>query len=94
MISARAHARILRTVAGRALDDARDAWKEARASPTEDTVRSAFRACVFAARALRRVAEVTSGEAVATLAAAERVDAAASTLRDQLVEVWAGPRPC
>ncbi len=79
--------RILRSAAARALDDARTAWKKARGSPTDGTVRSAMRSCVLASRVLRRAAPVTPGESAAMLAAAERADAAASTLLDQLVEL-------
>lgn len=79
--------RILRIVAARTLDDARAAWKKARESPSDDTVRTAMRACVLSARALRRAARVTPGESAAMIAAAERADATASTLRDQLIKI-------
>lgn len=78
-------ARILRAVANRALDEARAAWSAARASPTETNVRAAMRACVLAARALRRAAPHSHGDASSMLAAAKRTDEAAAKFRDDLV---------
>lgn len=87
VISDATHARILRAVAARALGDARAAWRQARSSSTEDTVRGAYRASVLAARTLRRAADVTPDQAGEMLAAAGRVDVAAAGLLDQLVRI-------
>lgn len=57
LISPEAHAAILRGVALTALDDARLARRKAHVSPSEESIRAAFRACVFATRALLRASE-------------------------------------
>lgn len=79
--------RILRAAAARALADAREAWKKARASPDDRTVRNAMRACLLAGRMLRRAANVVPGESPAMLQEAERLDAAAAKLRTELVTI-------
>lgn len=87
MISADAHAAILRKVASTAVDDARAAWKMARTSPTETHVRAAFRACVFADRALRSAADALPDEAAQMLEEADRIGAAADKLKGQMVRI-------
>lgn len=86
-MSERANPAILRVVAERALDDARAAWRAARAASTEDAVRAAFRGCVFASRALRRAAPFFAGERDSMVATADRADAAASALLHELVAI-------
>lgn len=103
MISAHAHAVILRRVATTAIDDARAAWKKARASPNEKRIRAAFRSCVFAARALRQAAGVLPHhagpmikeaerphDAGLMIEEAERLDAAAAELLAKLVRIVEG----
>jgi hypothetical protein len=87
MISARAHAAILRRVASTTVRDARAAWKRAYSSPTERRVRAAYRACVLASQALRHAAPVAPNEADEMLAEALRIDEIADGLRDQLVRI-------
>ncbi len=87
------HAAILRKVALRAVEDARAAWKKARKTPGERLTRSAFRACVFAARALRQAAEVHPLEAAPMLEEAERIDAAGTKLKAQLARIVEGADP-
>lgn len=81
------NSRILKSVAVRAQADAREAWREARSSPTDATVRAAMRACLLAARALRRAAPYFPAEHAEMTAAAARADAAVAELRDQLVRI-------
>ena len=87
MPSADAEAAILRRVAATALDDCRTAWRTARDSPTVEHVRAAFRACIFAARALRRAASVLPSEAPQLFDAADKVDDAAAELKSKLVRM-------
>lgn len=87
MVSARAHAAILRDVAARALRDARAAWRKAQESPTVGRTRGAFRACVLAARTLRSAAEVNPAEAVQMRAEARRVEAVADRLKIELARM-------
>jgi len=54
------HAAILRRVALVALDEAQAAQRLAQEAPSEGLTRAAFRACVFARRALLRASEVQS----------------------------------
>lgn len=87
------HAAILRSVAVRALADARSAWTKARKVPGERLTRAAFRACVFAARALRKAAAVLPLEAEQMLDEAERIDRAAADLKAKLVRLVVGADP-
>lgn len=86
-LSPEAHAVILRRVALTALTDSRKAWRLARKRPTIARVRAAFRACVFAARSLRKASEVLPAEVQEMLAEAERVDRAAATMKARLVRM-------
>lgn len=89
----RKHAAILRSVAVRALADARAAWKRASKTPGERLTRAAFRACVFAARALRKAADVHPLEAEQMLEEAGRIDAASRKLNAQLARIVEGADP-
>jgi hypothetical protein len=96
VISAQAHAAILRRVASTAIDDARAAWRKARASPNEKRIRAAFRSCVFAARALRRAAGVLPHDAPQMIEEAKKLDSAAEELKARLVRIvegFADPAP-
>jgi hypothetical protein len=92
MISAEAHALILRRVALAAVDDARTAWRKAHAEPSEDYIRAAFRACVLATRALRRASSEHPDDEQAMLAEATLLDEAAVGLKARLVRI-AEPEP-
>ena len=87
MPSAEVDAAILRRVAATALDDSRAAWRTAHASPTVEHVRAAFRACILAARALRRAAGVLPSEAPQLFDEADKVDDAAAELKSRLVSM-------
>ncbi len=87
------HAAILRKVAVRALEDARVAWTKARKTPGERLTRAAFRACVFAARALRKAADVLPLEAEQMLEEAARIDTAGLELKAKLARIVVGADP-
>lgn len=87
MVSEQSHAAILRKAALTAVNDARSAWKTAYASPTEDSVRGAYRACVLAARALRKAAQFAPDEASEMLQEAVRIEATAAGLKGRLVRI-------
>lgn len=101
MMSVQAHAAILRKIAAQAVMDARATWKRWRESPDERSTRSAFRACVFAALALRQAAGDRPhhtgrvidppGDAPQMLEEAERIEAAAAGLKAQLVKLQIPP---
>lgn len=88
-----AHVLILRRVASAAVDDARAAWRKTIGPPNEQRVRAAYRACVFAARALHQYATapgVPKAEAGQVLAQADRLKATAEQLKAKLVRLAEG----
>lgn len=87
MPSTEADAAILRRVALTALDDSRTAWREAHKHPTVANVRAAFRACVLAARALRRASLALPNEAQQMFEEADKVDDAAAELKARLIRM-------
>ena len=85
-MNAQAHAAILFRVAAKTVAEARAAWEKVRSSSDETDLRTAFRACVLAARASRRAAAVHDAHESARLTAeANRLDAAATDLKTRLV---------
>ena len=90
MISAEAHAEILRAVAMTTAGDARSAWGKAKASPTQANLRAAFRACVLAARAMRRASTVWPDVELAMIEESLLLDEIAAGLKARLVlmESW------
>lgn len=90
-LSPEAESAIRRSVAARALRESVAAWRSARKDPTVERVRGAHRACVFAARALRRAADVLPREADAMREEAAKVEATATILRNQLVRMGRSP---
>jgi hypothetical protein len=86
------HAATLRAVALRAVDDARSAWREAQARPSEWSIRAALRACVLAARTLRRASVEYPDEEQEMIERAMLLDESAVGLRLKLVRL-VEPRP-
>lgn len=77
---------IARAVARRAATEARAAVAAAREHPTDERLRSAYRACVFAARALRRGSEGQSkADETAMIEASIRFDEQGYGLRRELL---------
>lgn len=95
MAKPRESAAILRRVAVMAVRDARAAWMKARPSesPSEATLRKAYRSGVLAARSLRKAAAVSPRDRPAILEEADRVDAAVAELLSRLVRAAEGEIP-
>lgn len=88
VVSEQANALILLRVAKKTVDDARRAWKSAASSKDAAIIRSAFRACMLAARSARNAATASSARPIAAArltAQADKLDAAAAELKHRLV---------
>ncbi len=94
-LSKQANAAILLRVARKTIDEARRAWR--RVGEGERSLRSAFRACVLAARSARRAAEAwASINARVTrqlLDDAKNIEAAATDLKAKLAAAVVGTDP-
>ena len=88
IVSPEAHALILRKVAFAAVHDARAAWRTARDTPLEAQVRAAFRACVFASRALLRASEVLPDDEDALIEQSFLLNEVARTQLRTLLTKW------
>lgn len=87
-VNPRAHALILRKVADRAVEDARAAWRKVTAKPGERNTRAAYRACVFAARAMRQAAQAAPADVAKAMAdEIALLDAAALVLKVKLARL-------
>ena len=78
---------IVRRVSVLAVRAARLAWTKAHESPSEATLRHAYRSCVLASRALRKAAAVTPRDAKEILEQAERIDVTAEELKASLASL-------
>lgn len=87
------HAEILRMVALRALTDARAAWRKVDLEPSESNLRTAFRACVLAARTLRRASSENPDEEQEMLDRAALLDETAVGLQQKLVRLVESEQP-
>ena len=93
-LSPEAHASILLMVAAKTRDQARKAWRSARAHPNEKTLRAAFRACTLASMCATRAAKAWARDAPIAhrlIADAKKLDAAAAEYKDRLVVAVVGP---
>lgn len=93
MAKPRENAAILRRVAAMAVRDARVAWKRAHDIPSEIRLRKAYRACLLAARTLRKAAAVSPRDEVRILEQAEAAEAARDDMKAQLDRVTGGEIP-
>ena len=81
---------VLRKVARAAQTDAREAWRKSMQSSTLRNVREAYQTAVFAERALRKAAAVSSGAAAAAMIAdADRIAEPANELKLRLARMIA-----
>jgi hypothetical protein len=79
--------KILRKVARQAVADARAALETAHSAATDDQLLSAYRACVFAARALRRASvDSPAPDEKAMIEQSIRFDEEGYSLRRRLVQ--------
>lgn len=84
---------IVRRVAAMAVRDARVAWKRAHDIPSETRLRKAYRACLLAARTLRKAAAVSSRDQAQILEQAALAEAARDDMKAQLDRVTGGEIP-
>ena len=87
-----AHATILLACAEKTITEARDAWRRARASPDLDSLRSALRLCILAARFSHRAAEAWAQEptrANRLTVDAKNLEAAVADIKLRLAAVYA-----
>lgn len=90
-LSQRAHASILLELAARTIAEARTAWTAAQGSDDEATLRTAYRACLFAARSSRKAAAAWAHDSRGhrLTIEAKRIDEAATGLLARLSRVAA-----
>lgn len=81
------HAEILRRVAVATVRDAQAAQQMADDRPSEDNLRAAFRACLLAARSLRRASEHYPDEEDAMIERSILLDEIAIGLKRRLVRL-------
>jgi hypothetical protein len=93
MAESDAHAAILRMAALRAVADARAAWRDARTTPSEESIRAALRACALAARTLRRASAENPDEEQEMLDRAALLDESSVGLKRRLVRLVEQARP-